>query len=364
MTSAIRRALFIATSASIFGLLPSPVSAIPSQKLGVVVCAATAIPPVVRAEGISERVGEIILSCQNDPPAVGGSFDAYLITNLSLSLNVNITSNKGFEAQPDITDAVMIVNENNCMDPQPSSVFGACGASTPTVQDPQHGVLAAVNRLEWHNFSFPIPGTAIDGAPVADCTGVIGVPGGCHPFTTTIRITNVRANASQLGIPDPEAIPETQVMGFVSITGPNTIPVTNNVLNVAIPIRGMIANFTKKAAGLQCFDGNEHFVAEFEQTAASTRAAAHLYYAKHVDLARGESPAPHVYAFVEPSGDRDRRLISAARRDSLRCRRRFRNHQRRRAAVQKTLHLQGLQTGLVSGTITPAQSLCIPRASV
>jgi len=62
---------------------------------------------------------------------------------------------------------------------------------------------------------------------------------------------------------------------------------------------------------VSCDFPGAHALAEIEQSSASTLVAAHAYNAEHLDLPRVESPAPHVYPFVEHSGDTDRRLILA-----------------------------------------------------
>lgn len=227
---------------------------VPSQILGVVTCQATAVPPVVRAEGIAEIVGDIVLVCQNTPPGAGGDATRNrLVTNVSVSLNVNITNNINYGEGSSVSDAVLIINENNCDNPSSQgSAFGdECVTPDSRFQDPQLGVLAASNRLEWNRVDFPVPGASETGIPVADCTA-----GGCFPFLTTLRISSLRANASQLGVPDTATFPSTQITAFVSITGPTTIPVTNNVLNVAVPILGLIVTGPGKVTGLQCLDGD------------------------------------------------------------------------------------------------------------
>ena len=236
---------------------------LPSNTLGVVTCQATAVPPVVRAEGIAEIVGDIVLVCQDIPPGVGGDPTRNrIVTNVSVSLNVNITNNINFGSGTNVTDAVLVINENNCISPSATgSVFGGCTTPDPRFQDPQFGTLAAANRLEWNQVDFPVPGASATGIPVADCTGggalFPGEPAsGCFPFVTTLRVTSMRANASQLGVPDTATFPSTQITAFVSITGPTTIPVTNNVLNVAVPILGLIVTGPGKVTGLQCIDGD------------------------------------------------------------------------------------------------------------
>jgi len=260
---ALMLALLLALSIS----APVASAQVPSLELGVITCQAVAVPPVVRAEGIAELVGDVILTCQNIPPAVPiGNMTAYLETNISVSLNVNVTNNIDFGDGGDVTDAVLIVNENNCDDPTPAQAFG-CGANG-TVQGPQHGRLAAANRLEWNQISFPIPGTPVSGfitGPISDCTGGIGVEFGCHPFSTTLRVTNIRANVSQLGVPNSASFPSTQITAFVSITGPSSIPVSNNVLNVAVPILGLRVDTGAGDAGLQCVEGSSHAIITLEE---------------------------------------------------------------------------------------------------
>ena len=84
--------------------------------LGLVACTATAVPPVVRAEGIAELVGDIVLTCVGTPGA-NQTPSLYLKTNVSVSLNVNITNNIDFGEGSDVSDAVLIINENNCTQP-------------------------------------------------------------------------------------------------------------------------------------------------------------------------------------------------------------------------------------------------------
>jgi hypothetical protein len=220
-------------------------SGVAQAQTGLLTCAATAVPPVVRAEGIAELVGDIVLVCQgtNAPTAPASSF----IVNVSVSLNVNVTNNINFGGNgSNVSDAVLIVNENNCADPtNVGSIFGSCGAPSVFVQDPQFGVLAADNRLEWNKVSFPYPGADVDDE---------GPSGEIFPFLTTLRISSMRANASQLGVPNAATFPSTQITAFLSITGPTTIAITNNVLNVAVPILGLITSGSTGITGLQCID--------------------------------------------------------------------------------------------------------------
>ena len=224
-----------------------------NTQFGLVTCTATAVPPIVRAEGIAELVGDIVLTCISTPgaPTVQGANTFFV--NVSVSLNVNVTNNFNFGAGSNVSDAVLIVNENNCADPSSvGSAHQTCGAPDPRFQDPQFGTRpgGVENRLEWNQLSFPIPGAeGID--PLGNPSGVF------FPLVTTVRITAMRANAAQLGVPDTQVFPSTQIRAFVSITGPTTISVNNNDLNVAIPILGLIVTPGDPVNGLQCIDGHE-----------------------------------------------------------------------------------------------------------
>jgi len=215
-------------------------SGVAQAQFGIVTCVATAVPPVVRAEGIAELTGDVVLACTN--PGIAGGLGSSIQTNLSVSLNVNITNNIDFGEGSDVTDAVLVINENNCDAPaNTGATFGDCSTPDSRFQDPQYGRLAATNRLEWNGLIFPIPG-ADDGE------------GGTNPAVTTVRVTSIRGNASQLGVPNAATFPSTQITAFVSITGPATIPITNNVLNVAVPIIGLIVDPGDPVTGLQCVE--------------------------------------------------------------------------------------------------------------
>jgi hypothetical protein len=251
------------------------------QTLGTISCFATATPVTVRAEGIAELVGDIVLTCTNLSPAVGGTYRNYLTTNISVSLAaVNVTNNIDFNGVDNVLDTVLIVNGNNTIDLGGGAfVAGTDPTNTPTnpgvgtglderFQRAQFGVLAANNRVEWNAVQFPVPGAPNDTlgagsavvqgfcgtAAIADVDDFTNNPSGCFPSTTNIRISSMRANASMLGVPGQATFPSTQVTAFVSITGETLPPISNNVLNVAVPLLGLLVDVDGAVAGLQCVD--------------------------------------------------------------------------------------------------------------
>ena len=269
--AALKKSSILLTVAILALMSISTASAQAPQTLGTISCVATATPVTVRAEGIAELVGDIVLTCTNLVPAAGGTFRNYLTTNISISLAaVNVTNNINFGQGANVLDTSLIINGNNTIDlgngaflagtePTATPVFPLIGSGLDErFQRPQYGVLAAANRVEWNGVQFPVPGAPNDGTGVAaagDCAAdFTNTPAGCFPFTTNLRITSMRANASQLGVPGQATFPSTQVTAFVSITGETLPPITNNVLNVAVPLLGLLTDVDGAVAGLQCVD--------------------------------------------------------------------------------------------------------------
>src|ERR1700712_1449571 len=48
-------------------------------------CTPSAVPPTLHAEGVAERLGDIVLTCNGGPPGAIGF-------NLNITLNVNVTN--------------------------------------------------------------------------------------------------------------------------------------------------------------------------------------------------------------------------------------------------------------------------------
>src|SRR5580704_5877105 len=68
--------LYFALTFAIFGV----------SKASILTCNESAVPPVLKGEGIAERTGDILLNCS------GGAPGATVNGNLSIFLNVNITN--------------------------------------------------------------------------------------------------------------------------------------------------------------------------------------------------------------------------------------------------------------------------------
>lgn len=130
-------------------------------------CQTVAVTPLIRASGLAELVGEIVVICDN--PIADGSYEQYVTADLSLSFGyagffgpqtglLGITNNIDFGEGLDITDAVLIINENHD-DPVTTSTFGG---PDPRFPIPQYGryVPDDINSLIWQGVNIPIPGEA------------------------------------------------------------------------------------------------------------------------------------------------------------------------------------------------------------
>lgn len=240
-----------------------PISPVSSAELGQIRCSATALAPLVRIEGTSELVGDIAITCKNSGPGRGFEPSGFLVVDLAVSLSVGIANQSGFGLGADVTDAVLVVNEKTCLASTSERLFSDCGAGGRTVQDPMLGRVssAAPGLLLWSGVALPIPGAAIGSesaraAPLEDCLGRYGVSGGCHPTTTSVRLTNIRVNAADAGVGGDArsgAIPIEAVVSMSSAGG--SVVLEAGTLPVAHAAPGISALARSVQAGRLCSDG-------------------------------------------------------------------------------------------------------------
>ena len=152
-----------------------------------VTCTASAAAAPVRAAGVAEVLPDILLSCVPEGPSQSVP-RADLNLTISVTLNASVTNTVSSNASGNTTDAVLVVNGNDCARPSSSgSTYGSCGAPQVAVQDPQLGHLTGVTSLTWANVSVPFPGSRqVAGTATR------------NPAASILRIRGIRANVSQL----------------------------------------------------------------------------------------------------------------------------------------------------------------------
>jgi len=205
-------------------------------------CTAAPVNNIVRAEGITELVGDMVLNCTGGTPTAAGS--PIPLSNVQISINTTITSR--IVGAGNVSEALMMIddpypplgvtypplaaipsghaatqaaclanNSTNCaILVSPGNGFGAAGpysGGTYTIDETTYtyfnmfqGVQAATNVISWTGVPVDAPGTT---------------------FTRIIRITNIRADANQLGV--ASTLIPTQITMLVSVNGNATLGAVN-----------------------------------------------------------------------------------------------------------------------------------------
>jgi uncharacterized protein (TIGR03437 family) len=167
---------------------------------GSLVCSPTANPPLIHAEGVAERVGDIVLSC------IGGTPGTVATGNFSVFLNTPITNQI---TSDNLTDAVLTIDTGS--GPAPSAAAGR---------------LVAGDQIAFNGVSFSVPANG----------------------QVTLRIANLRANASALPAPTHDS-----VMAFVAINGPSQFSVGGSQFVIGKPTTSlyslMLSSLTCSQAG-------------------------------------------------------------------------------------------------------------------
>lgn len=214
-------------------------------------CTANAgVPPIARAEGVAEEVGQVIINCTGGASTAAGL--PIPTVNVQIFLNTNITS-RLLDSTGTRSEALLLIDEPVGLEQveAPSVPFvGSVTASgngtykTPgaagriTVFGAQQ---AAPSSLVWLNVPFDPPGTTPN---------------------RVIRLVNVRANANQLGV-GSSLIPN-QISMFISISGTASLALNNPQLTVAFIQPGMKFSATS-ATYNQCEPGTKNYTISFAE---------------------------------------------------------------------------------------------------
>ena len=191
-------------------------------------CTASASPPAtVRAEGVTELVGDVLLVCTGGTPTPNGS--QMPMVNVQLTLNVNLTSRVLGTNGSRATEALLLIDDPGARtNPGTPQTFcttpeTGCTVTAPLALDARtpNMFLGVVSLRPALDFFIRVP---VD--PRRD-SGV-----------RLLRVTNIRANANQAYIdavaldPSLSAIAITGTVSMTDVNG-NAIPVTNPTVTLA-----------------------------------------------------------------------------------------------------------------------------------
>ncbi|HEY3836459.1 MAG TPA: hypothetical protein VGL72_07805 [Bryobacteraceae bacterium] len=213
-------------------------------------------PTVIRGEGVAELVGDLTLNCTGGTPTPTGKLVPP--SNVLVTLNTNITSR--LINSSNVSEALILIDDPY---PTPASenppVANGGFVNSNLAANSQLGCLAnnsvncalisrgaGVGRFSSYNGlenTDTGPGYNVfqgvqTGANAISWQGVpIDAPGTAG--TRTVRITNVRANASLLGV--ASTFVPTQVTELIGINGSQNILINNPSQTVAEILPGLIA---------------------------------------------------------------------------------------------------------------------------
>jgi hypothetical protein len=211
----------------------------------------TGAPPLLRGEGYTELVGDIILSCTGGVPTAAGQVVPQ--ANFTIFLNTNVTS-RLLTTNGVWTEALLIVDEphspthpainiTNCglpvLAPDTPTAPGICSiTSDGFAGDTYNGTAGHPNVFQARVGSF-ISATQLNALTWA------GVPID-PPGTTsrTFRFTNIRANATSLigSILPSSTFTTTYVQAQISVSGNTTMSINNPQQIVGYVLRGLTAS--------------------------------------------------------------------------------------------------------------------------
>jgi hypothetical protein len=302
------RKLFFALA--VVALLVGTASTASAQQGPAFTCTGNAgVPPLVRAEGLSELVGDMILNCTGGVITPLGSLVSQV--NIQIFLNTNVTSK--LTADP-ASEALLMIDEpgvNNqvlCTNTATGTgcTFFGVGPLTPGSDGQTDGVDYENGSIQFQNAGSVTRTAGSGGATVSGTftaftdpnfyqipnvfqgrqvgansliwLGVPIDPPGSN-FTRVIRITNVRANANQLGV--SSTLVPSQIVMNISATGTTSVPINNPQQTVAFVQTGLIFAVRNGNGGgtlgsfLQCVNFNVRLStnpAETYNTATSSTA--------------------------------------------------------------------------------------------
>lgn len=271
-----RRMIFaFAVVALLLGLVPTASAQIQGQPTPFTCVANAGTPPTVRAEGLTELVGDLVLTCTGGQPTPAGQRVPQV--NIQIFLNTNITSRLvGGTTANRFNEAILFIDEPNSP-VNPNTPLLNCGATGAPDNDLIQGpgvcaITSTGNPAQTYDgtvggstygtgrpnvFQARQAPSSILGSTTQNSIAWLGVPLDPPGTTTTriLRIANVRANANQLGV-------ASSLTGFsaitmsVSISGATSVAINNQQQVVAFILPGLAATADSVRRLVQCNDAN------------------------------------------------------------------------------------------------------------
>jgi hypothetical protein len=256
----------------------------PNAPLGCVAQAAGT--PSIRAEGVTELGGDVLIICNGGDPTPAGQNVRQVNIQVFSSPSINITSRllgSGF------TEGMLFIDEPS---PADQTICGSTafpysvpvGSGQPLISGNCGAVSGAPGGTGIGTYD-PDTATTLVGtsrgntfqARQASATSLIwqGLPFDPPGSLTSriIRITNVRFNASQLGVPAgaQASVALTISTSASGVFNPIALPITNPSPTVAIALNSLSFSVRDFKSCLQCEDANRNFAGNPASALGTTR---------------------------------------------------------------------------------------------
>ena len=225
----------------------------------------TSVPPIVRAEGYAELVGDFVLVCTGGNPTPVGQ--AVAPANITIFLTTNITS-KLLGTGALFSEALLIIDDPNAPGPNSNRPILNCGAPGAPDNGPVGlgvcGIVSTGNPSQTYDGT---PGTNVYGtgrpnvfqAKPAINNGLSnslvwsGVP--LDPpgtgTTRTLRITNVRADAEFISVSGNFSV--NSIVMNIGVNSNTSLSINNTTQVVALVQRGMVPSVVRSRLDfIQC----------------------------------------------------------------------------------------------------------------
>jgi len=235
--------------------------------------ASVAVPPQLRTEGLTELLGDIVLTCSGGTALPNGS--VVPTANITVSLGTNVTSrilataNLNGGPTQNISEALLLIDEpgSGLALPPPPFPQGigpqapqtpCSSGSGPLVGAGPGGCVQVANNIPVNPANpaagvIPVMSTQGGGAPANMFLGLVNanqvtfegipiLPPVTAGSTRVFRMTNIRANINALGGGLLNGV--TPAVASVSISGSTSLPLNNPVLNVGFIQPGLSTSFS------------------------------------------------------------------------------------------------------------------------
>jgi len=237
-------------------------------------------PPLVRSQGVTELVGDVVLTCTGGVPTPVGT--KIPLSNITITLNTTVTD-RILNTSTGLTEALLIVDDAYPLAPQPTTASGntpglgfgtqllcqAIGNQTCAITAPGGGATTLTSGIggsegdyDGQNGHFNVfqGGVSATGNQVTFLGVPIDAPG--TQGVLNLRITNVRANASQLAVGAQFSLAPIQM--FIAVNGSQQVSITNPQPIVGYVTNGLITNETP-ATYDQCLPPDSPFSITFQE---------------------------------------------------------------------------------------------------